>query len=358
MKSLPPTKRDFGLDTLRAAAILSVLALHLRDCVPGIPAALDAVFARGWLGVDLFFVLSGFLISRQLVSLPNARPGPFWVRRWTRTLPLYFVVLFVYAVIKPRVFGFPFTGDWRFIFFLQNFGNIPDFVQSWSLCIEEQFYVFFPLFFLAAGRFARRPVFWLWPLLFSVVARTLIWRDLGGMPESAGELTASAYDFRIRFATLCHLDGLSVGIFLGVSREFWPERSFSARILGLFVGAGVLILAGSALPYAPRGPSLIYALSLYAMAGGALLWALEGWTVTESRMQAVVERIAVWSYGAYLWNNLVLRTLAHVWAPREVAHGSAAWVVGAILFFGLTLGLAAVTFRFVEEPGLRLRRRL
>src|SRR4051812_16745655 len=118
-------KRNFSLDLLRAAAILGVTCFH-SEALPGLPVWLRQVFLRGYTGVDLFFVLSGYLIAGQLFSTPaDERPattlGQFWVRRWTRTFPLYFLVLFFYVAVKPYALASPFTGfSWRWLFFLQN----------------------------------------------------------------------------------------------------------------------------------------------------------------------------------------------------------------------------------------------
>lgn len=108
--------REVGLDVLRAMAITAVLAFHSLDCVPCTPSAAAKFFRHGWLGVDLFFVLSGFLISRQVFRERAHRDvgaalKVFWTRRWFRTLPLYFLILFVNSVVKPALFHAPFRGD-------------------------------------------------------------------------------------------------------------------------------------------------------------------------------------------------------------------------------------------------------
>ena len=119
------TKRLAGLDLLRSTAILSVVGFHFFQDVPA-PATLAFVFSKAGLGVDLFFVLSGFLITRQALSYTQStwqNIFHFWQRRWFRTLPMYFLVLFLYIAIKPLLLGQPFVGDVsKHFFFLQNFG--------------------------------------------------------------------------------------------------------------------------------------------------------------------------------------------------------------------------------------------
>lgn len=131
-------KRNFGLDIARAISILFVLIAH-KFILP---------VELGVLGVQIFFVLSGFLIGQILIR-DFAVAGTFstvlkfWKRRWYRTLPLYYLIL----VLKILVYGNPY--GWKMIvyfFFLQaNFVGIDFFGVSWSLVVEEWFYVFLPL---------------------------------------------------------------------------------------------------------------------------------------------------------------------------------------------------------------------
>ena len=124
--------RDQGLDLLRAMAIMMVLLLHAGYAVPQMPRIMGYVFAHGWVGVDLFFVLSGFLIGHQALHGPRlgsvmSQLHNFWARRWFRTFPLYFMVLFTYVVLKPLIFGRPFRGEvWPYFLFLQNYFPLTD----------------------------------------------------------------------------------------------------------------------------------------------------------------------------------------------------------------------------------------
>ena len=116
----------------------------------------------GWAGVDLFFVLSGYLIGRQ-ITLPLARneswsAGRFFARRLSRTLPNYLAVLLVYQLFPGPPIGASGAAPlWRFLTFTQNFGLAygQTFTHSWSLCIEEQFYLVLPLAALAFARWGR-----------------------------------------------------------------------------------------------------------------------------------------------------------------------------------------------------------
>ncbi len=123
-------------------------------------------------GVDLFFVLSGWLIGglywREMKAFSGVGVLRFWVRRWMRTLPPYFAALLLSWLAVSAARAEPF--DWRYLVFLQNYyERIPFFLVSWSLCIEEHFYLAAPI---AAGMLivvTPRKTLWLpWAFLMAV----------------------------------------------------------------------------------------------------------------------------------------------------------------------------------------------
>jgi peptidoglycan/LPS O-acetylase OafA/YrhL len=193
-------KRNFGLDLLRAAAIAGVFLGH----------AVGAL-ARLTTFLDLFFVLSGFLIGRvyfQSRKDGSFSPWKFWLSRWWRTLPPYYAALIFFALSilwDPK--GAPI--DWKYLFFLQNFSGIKGFFPSWSLCVEEHFYLVLPLLALAVEKtLGRRSLLWVLPLLFLVPSLLLLemihhlggiahvpvpWHVLKWTPFSTQPLTAGVW---------------------------------------------------------------------------------------------------------------------------------------------------------------------
>lgn len=142
-------QRNFSLDFFRALAIMLVFTAH-SVLAAGSPIML-APLQLGGTGVDLFFVLSGWLIGNQLLlekkRFGNIQVPRFWVRRWMRTMPAYYAVLtltILQLYLTKDNFSFPFAH----LFFLQNYsGDLSIFSVSWSLSVEEQFYLFIaPLF--------------------------------------------------------------------------------------------------------------------------------------------------------------------------------------------------------------------
>ena len=157
----PAKSRNPGLDTLRAGAIALVFMYHYMVFVSG-HRTFGWLSEVGWVGVDLFFVLSGYLIANQLfagmargqaLSLPR-----FYARRAFRTLPVFWLVLAAFALFPAAMGGRPPPPWWRFLTFTQNIGLQPGtaFSHAWSLCIEEQFYLLLPLAVLALVRAGGR----------------------------------------------------------------------------------------------------------------------------------------------------------------------------------------------------------
>ena len=204
--------RVFGLDILRAVAILLVLYSH-RNLI----SATDRIhqhfiYLCGFWGVELFFVLSGFLIGAQLIALSEKNAGikdylSFWKKRWARTLPLYFIVLGLYWHFSYEQF------PWKHLFFLQNSYQITDtdlqtFNQSWSLAIEEYAYLFLPILLLLAALFWRlnsknRVLF----VLLGIVLISLFSRMY-----YACTYPNIIYDDWIRKSTFLRIDAIAIGV--------------------------------------------------------------------------------------------------------------------------------------------------
>ena len=144
----PPARRVANLDLLRAAAIVPVVLANA-----GTEGVLTGTAGRladsGWVGVDLFFVLSGWLVGglywRERARYGGIQLGRFWARRWLRTIPPYLVALLVVYSARAALTDNADPFDWRYVAFLQNYTGLPYWGVSWSLCVEEHFYLGLPL---------------------------------------------------------------------------------------------------------------------------------------------------------------------------------------------------------------------
>ena len=231
-KIIVPTKL-YGLDHLRALAILLVLGFHYQLGYFGYPQWTKQFNQFGWTGVDLFFVLSGFLISSQLFAqIKKGRSislREFFLKRIFRIIPIYFVVVGIY-------FCFPFFREkealpplWKFLTFTQNFGldrkNFSTFSHAWSLCVEEHFYLFLPftLIFLQFSNLLKKGY---WLLIFLFIAgfaiRLYSWNNLY-LPVLSNEGGLNYWAQYVYYPTYNRLDGLLVGVSIAAMYKYLPK---------------------------------------------------------------------------------------------------------------------------------------
>jgi len=149
------TQRNFGLDVLRACSIICVLLIHGGSIIRGHPKLLHIYSFFQIDGVTMFFVLSGFLIGNILIKAINETSFTiknlygFWIRRWFRTLPNYYLVLLFFIFIYHKLNDKLPNDLINYFFFSQNLRHgctFEFFGASWSLCVEEWFYLLIPIF--------------------------------------------------------------------------------------------------------------------------------------------------------------------------------------------------------------------
>ncbi|QWP77875.1 acyltransferase [Lysobacter sp. K5869] len=234
-----------GLDLLRAIAIVWVMFFHAQGAGLGSPWSPMSQF--GWMGVDLFFALSGYLIGWQLLRplsqgrLPDFKD--FYLRRALRVLPAFWAVLALY-LLWPAFRERPgLEQGWQFFTFTLNllidYEHNKAFSHAWSLCVEEHFYLLFPLLAIAL---TRRPALWkgagatLALVLAGIALRAWVWNDLDD--------NANHWVERIYYPTWMRLDGLLFGVALAALRAYRP-RGWDAmmRRSGWLALAGVAVLA-------------------------------------------------------------------------------------------------------------------
>lgn len=223
------SKRLYGLDHLRTAAIVLVLMFHYRAF--NHPEWIDTLGRFGWTGVDLFFVLSGFLISGQLFQELEEKGEihlkTFYTKRFFRIIPAYFFTLFLY-------FTFPFFRErealsplWKLMTFTQNYGldviNRGTFSHAWSLCIEEQFYLILPvlLIILARTKFLKYLIILIISvIIFSIISRFIMWNEYIIPADQESTDFWRLWYMKIYYPTHTRLDGLGIGVLTGYLMQY------------------------------------------------------------------------------------------------------------------------------------------
>lgn len=223
----------FGLDHLRAIAIILVLCYHYDGGIFGHPGWMQPFGIFGWTGVDLFFVLSGFLISSQLFDqLKKGRSislKTFFLKRFFRIIPIYLFIVAVYFLFPGFHEKEKLSPLWRFLTFTKNFGldnkTEGTFSHSWSLCVEEHFYFSLPLILMALLQlkiFKRS--YWLLILFFiaGFACRIYSWY-YWYLPAQSADEYGSAWTKFIYYPTYNRLDGLLAGVAVAAVYQYLPN---------------------------------------------------------------------------------------------------------------------------------------
>jgi peptidoglycan/LPS O-acetylase OafA/YrhL len=380
--------RIFGLDVMRAIAILCVtlshgfLAQNLHNLIDNVFVFLKPVASLcnltwhfGLLGVEIFFVLSGFLIGGILLrTLSESEQKPlgwshlilFYGRRWFRTLPLFWLCLginifFEYA-LRERIFTLPtILGE---TFFLNNIKEIHvDFMpESWSLAVEEWFYLIFPLVLWVGYLF--------WPRskerVFITSAAILFLSSLVLRIHGA-YLPGSDFVNSQRCAVIYRFDALMTGVFAAwIYMRFpriWKDKALICALLGiLFLGLGY----GGLFTWVDSGitisPDTFFAktfrFNIISCGAALLLPAASLWKVKSTNgLTSLISKLALYSYALYLVNW----PLFQLFMTPRFANWNSVWWKALILFFLkqiLAYLLARLLYHSYESRITRLRDKL
>ena len=353
-----PASQEPALDALRSFAVLAVICSHFA--LPEWPRAGGAalslarfpLFYYGWTGVDLFFVLSGLLIGRQLwreiQRTGTVSVGHFLLRRGFRIWPLYFVALAYLSIVSTTTWA-----DWTF---LSNYVQT-SFSRGWSLSTEEQFYIVVPLLLLVSTRlFSLR--YQAWPLL-ALLAAIPIGRIVTQARLISLGYSGEPLEFRLNYPIHLHCEPLLIGLLLALLstvKPAWFTKVRDGRVAWRAVG--VLLVLGAAGIALDRLDKRIFAfLALGLIFGGATYLALVDRSLLTRPLHAkLFYPISRLSYGMYL-NHFLVVPKSTEWVIR---HGAGLPTV-AVFFIGLLVGtlisiaVATLTFLLVEHPFLQLR---
>lgn len=348
------------LDALRALAITMVFGAHYAgefdvDRPGSLPSSLLRALELGWSGVDLFFVLSGLLIGRQLwtelrttgtVAVPR-----FLLRRGLRIWPLYFTFVVLMALVHADQ---PLRAALPDALFYSNYvqGQVSG---GWSLSTEEQFYIVVPLLLLALVRplGARGAAVAIVALLGAMPLSRWLALSAAGWPA----LDQSAITTTIYTPIHTHADGLLVGVLIAWAWVHGGLRSASLRDRRVQVVLLFAVVAAATLRAVQN--DLYSFLALALVFGVAVVVGLVGGEPVQRlcrpRAFAVVARL---SFGMYLNHELLLVTLGPATFDALAPLGTgAAFVGGTAALYALSAAIAAATNVFIEQPGLEWRDR-
>jgi len=358
-----------GLDTLRAAAIVMVLAFHYI-AVSG-KSTFGFIGDIGWTGVDLFFVLSGYLIGNQIFSQivqeRNFSLKTFYAKRLLRTLPNYYFILAMYLIF-PFVLGEKVTAPlWQFLTFTQNFGLRlgQTFSHSWSLCIEEQFYLILPAIVIMIVKLKRARQF-AWIAIGAAIVAGMVVRGMAWLLN--GRSTINAYDYYeyIYYSSFSRFDELLPGVAIAMLRNFHSEK-FSRLtkkgnilfLIGFLMVFIMLFLFSNYLSTDEYGCSFLIATFGYPLLatgfGIMTLSALSENSILHKIRVPGAARIALWSYAIYLAHKPIFKLLALPVTKMGIDKNS---FLGVSIIMTVSVFGGWLLFKFIETPFMVLRARL
>lgn len=368
--------RQYGLDLIRATAIILVVLNHsvgILNPIIELPHFGDffgkvlALFQPvGLLGVELFFVLSGFLIGRILIKLFNRHTSlsvselfQFWMRRWLRTIPAYWIVLTMIFV---------FYGIWKpeYYFFLQSYSvnRIVFFVESWSLPVEEFFYLLFPLFLVLGTLLCRRlnPVK---RILISIIGFITFFTLVRILTIIINDYQLHQYT-QIRMMTFIRLDAIAYGV-LFAWLSLFKGQFLKKYALPLFLTGILLIILITGINYLGTHPALLwyeksfpykaitdlFLYTFYPFLCALLLPYADNLTTSKkSIFNSFVQHTSKVSYSLYLLHLVVLRNMI---IDPMLDGGILNAVVLFIFYLLLCFVFSTLFYHTIELPFMNLR---
>lgn len=360
--------RIFGLDVMRAAAIIMVLFGHCVWIYPeGNSMFHQLMVMSGFMGVETFFVLSGFLIGKICYQLYLSEDFKiksvltFLKRRWFRTLPNYYLILVLNIGIASYI-GYSTGKVWRYFLFLQNnFSTMsPFFPESWSLSVEEYAYLILPFLLVMIGGVAsknKKKLCFLYVVLFLICL--FIVAKIGYNFNSPIN-TLTAWNVSLKAVVLFRLDSIFIGVLCSWLYCNYTNKWNHFKLYFAFIGVFILIFQFVAIGffklYIETNPMLwnVFYLPIVSIAVACFLPLMSDWKQRPSKFYKPIVYISVLSYSLYLLHYSVVLQLMKYFIKYDMRNG--------ISVFGFIIGYVCISFflsyllyRYYEKPMMDLR---
>lgn len=319
-----------SLDGVRAVAVLLVLITHICQRIPGLSfihwnTEWATPLYNGWIGVDLFFVLSGFLIGSMIVKGLNHNTfstRAFYIHRFFRILPAYFAVVLLVITIRGL---FPHQAAMVLPAFntkdiMASFALLTDYIPvdigipSWSLSIEEHFYLLLPCFLILVRNTENRIKTMIFLIFAALICRMVTYR-LFSISETY-PLDALVKLIYIPFHD--RMDALSVGVLIALIQYQFQVESKIPRFISCYLG---LLLVGFVLISGALQGGFFYTTiqyTLVCLGFGGFLWGVLGNSIQPQNLIQTIMASRIWipfariSYSVYLTHLLAISILSHL----------------------------------------------
>lgn len=368
VKDSQQATRVFGLDLMRAMAITMVLCSHILwiyNHNDGFICQLFALF--GFLGVEFFFVLSGFLIGKMLYSIYikddyTIKSAFFFLRRrWLRTLPNYYLILIINIIITTALgYSIPKLGLY-FIFLQNGFSRMSTFFpESWSLSIEEWAYVILPMSLLVLS-FLFKPKnksrFFLW-LIVLLIMLFIVFKI--GYQINTKTTTLDEWNVSLKSVVIYRLDAIFIGVlcsWISVNyKKSWAKFKYPSAVFGalimmfMYFGMGFLQILPETYPF-------VWNVIYIPLASISIAFYMPFFSQLETTI-GIIKRPVVFiskiSYSIYLLHYSVIMQLLMLFVNRDkTSLGQLHFIT--VVYLTTTIFMSYLFYRFYEKPIMDLR---
>jgi len=349
--------RNVGLDAIRGGAIMMVLIAHGLVFLPAkYSYYLDML---GFFGVELFFCLSGFLLGSilfkefALKKFSFTTLKIFWIRRWFRTLPLYFIFLLLNILVLQYCFGSK-EWNWTYFLFLQNFITpYPSMMpEGWSLAVEEWFYISFPLMLFTLLRFFRNKTHGFITLtIIYIISFTSIRAYIALTPMDLGN-----WDAYIRKVVYLRLDAIGYGV-LGAYFVANVKKSVICKNALFLLGISIIVFTIGLIfyfmntqvkPYYMRA----FIFSLASIGFTLIIIKSTDLQIKNSLVAKIIKNISLYSYSAYLLHLSVIIPLLYSF---EVFKSPT--IIKFFIYIFIVFIVSSYIYTYIEKPIMDIRNR-
>lgn len=365
--------RNIGLDYLRAIAILIVifnhglLGFYIDTSRIKFEGFIASISASTVISIEWLFVLSGFLIGTMMIRSFESERGwlksarDFWLRRWFRTIPNYYLFVLVNLILVTTGFT---SGvfEYKYLFFSQNLAWIETsphfFGESWSLALDEWFYLLMPMILgLLNFKIKTQKNRFIFTSTILIICPTLA--------RFFHEVTTEFFqwDSEIRRITIYHLDATGWGVLAACANKWyplwWKSNIQLKAILGMScMVLGVLLVVGMIHPSSMNHHAqfISHTFSITLMSGGTFLiipW-LTGLYFKQNSISWLVEKISLYSYSIYLVHFPLIFIFRRIFSPDKGTSELLVFLIATSWILTI-FASSALIFKWFEKPTSDLR---
>lgn len=359
-------ERIFGLDVVRASAILFVVFSHLfyvADITNPTFISFSGLF--GYFGVEVFFVLSGFLIGsillkKYLSSQFNfSEIKTFLKRRWFRTLPAYYLVL-LFNIILAIVFNYDYANWWKYVFFIQNLFtyDIPFFRESWSLSVEEWTYLLIPFVLFFGSKFLKiSKKFSFLILILSLIFLFHFFRYEAYLNLEIYEM--DIWNTEIKSTVIYRIDAILVGFIIAWLHFYYKECLYKLRIYFFIIAMHLFFfqfVVMNVLQFDLVTTPLYFKVFYFSLTSLIIALGMPFfiyWDSTIAIVRKPIEFLSKISYSMYLLHYSIIAVLfKYILSYLDI---SFSWYILILVYLIVTTILSYLLYRFFEKPIMDLR---